>query len=106
MARAGAVSLDDVRHVAALARLDLTDEQARAFAGELNGILEHMAVLQDVDTSGVPEHSASREAMPLRDDHGPPIKLADPPASFAPQMRDGFFIVPRLATHAGEDADA
>ncbi|MGH7636051.1 MAG: Asp-tRNA(Asn)/Glu-tRNA(Gln) amidotransferase subunit GatC [Gemmatimonadaceae bacterium] len=106
MARADAVSLDEVRRVAALARLDLTDEQARAFAADLNGILEHMALLQEVETSGVAEYSSPGEAMRLRDDRGPPIPLADPPAAFAPQMRDGFFIVPRLATHGGEDAEA
>ena len=102
--RPDSVSLDDVRHVAALARLGLAEEQARALAGDLSGILEHMAVLKDVDTSGIAEHCASGDAMPLRDDHGPPMPLTDPPAAFAPQMRDGFFIVPRLATH--EDADA
>lgn len=106
MSRDDSVSLDDVRHVAALARLGLTDEQARALAADLTGILEHMAVLQDVDTSGVDEHSASGDAMPLRDDHGPPVPLTDPPAAFAPQMRDGFFIVPRLSTHGGGDAEA
>lgn len=104
MSPADAVSLDDVRHVAALAHLGLTDEQARALAGELNGILEHMAVLHTVDTSGIAEHSASGDPMPLRDDRGPPIPLTEPPAAFAPQMRDGLFMVPRLATH--EDADA
>lgn len=106
MARADAVSLDEVRRVAALARLDLTDDQAGALAADLNGILQHMAVLQEVETSGLAEYSASGDAMPLRDDRGPPIPLADPPAAFAPQMRDGFFLVPRLATHGGEDAEA
>lgn len=102
--RQDSVSLDDVRHVATLARVGLTEEQARTLAADLNGILEHMAVLQGVDAAGLAEHFASGDAMPLRGDHGPPIPLMDPPAAFAPQMRDGFFIVPRLATH--EDAPA
>jgi hypothetical protein len=44
--------------------------------------------------------------MPLRVDTGPPIPLARPPESFAPSMREGFFLVPRLASHedAAEDA--
>lgn len=100
----GAVSLDDVRHVAALARLGLTEEQLLALTRELNGILAHMAVLQDVDTTGVAEHSSTGDPMPLRDDRGPPIPLADPPVAFAPEMRDGFFIIPRLASH--EDVEA
>lgn len=101
--RFDAVSLDDVRHVARLARLGLTDEQTAAITPELNSILEHMAVLQGVDTSGIAEYRATATPLPLRADHGPPIPLADPPVVFAPQMRDGFFVVPRLATH--EDAE-
>jgi hypothetical protein len=37
--------------------------------------------------------------MPLRADHGPAAHLAARPETFAPLMRDGFFVVPRLATH-------
>ena len=33
---------------------------------------------------------------------GTPIPLALPRESFAPEMRDGFFLVPRLETHEGE----
>jgi aspartyl-tRNA(Asn)/glutamyl-tRNA(Gln) amidotransferase subunit C len=93
------VSVDDVRHVAALARLGLSEEQLTGLATELNTILEHMDVLNRVDTSGVSELGSLSERMRLRSDERPQMPLADPPESFAPQMRDGFFIVPRLATH-------
>ena len=39
---------------------------------------------------------------PLRVDGGNQVPLARPREAFAPAMRDGFFLVPRLATH--EDA--
>jgi hypothetical protein len=42
-------------------------------------------------------------SLPLREDHGPPVPLARPLASFAPRMKDGFLLVPRLATHAGDE---
>jgi aspartyl-tRNA(Asn)/glutamyl-tRNA(Gln) amidotransferase subunit C len=93
-----------------LARLGLTDERARELTQDLNGILEHMDVLGRVDTSGIEEATASVTAeeggggMRLREDKGPPIPLAEPPAAFAPEMRQGFFIVPRLATH--EDSES
>lgn len=96
------VSLDEVRHVARLARLGLTDAQVTAVAHDLNTILEHMDVLSRVDTKGVQEYIAAAAAMPLRVDHGA-IPLAAPAEGFAPEMRDGFFVVPRLATH--EDAE-
>lgn len=93
-----AVTLDDVRHIAALARLGLDDNRAEALVGELNMILRHMDVLSKVDTSSL----ASRTSMsgtPLRLDEGPQIPLEHPRESFAPSMRDGFFLVPRLSTH-------
>ena len=46
-------TIDDVRHIAALARLGLTDDRAASLLGELNTILAHMDVLSQVDTEGV-----------------------------------------------------
>lgn len=101
---ADSVTVDDVRHVAMLARLGISDERALELTRELNTILEHMSVLARVNTEGVPEASGVGAAgMRLRDDDGPAIPLAARPESFAPEMRAGFFIVPRLATH--EDAE-
>jgi aspartyl-tRNA(Asn)/glutamyl-tRNA(Gln) amidotransferase subunit C len=96
------VSLDDVRHVAALARVGVTHERAVELVSELNTILRHMDVLSSVDTSGVEIAPAAAEATTLRDDAGPAISLARPLETFAPKSRDGFFLVPRLDTH--EDA--
>jgi aspartyl-tRNA(Asn)/glutamyl-tRNA(Gln) amidotransferase subunit C len=104
---AAAVSVEDVRHVAALARLGLTEERARELTRDLNTILEHMDVLSRVDTKGVEEASGVGAAgMRLRKDHGPAIPLAEPPEAFAPEMRDGFFIVPRLSTHEDPETTA
>ena len=100
-----AVTVDDVRHVASLARLGLTDERARELTKDLNTILEHMSVLAKVKTGGVGEAAGVGAAgMRLRKDQGPPIPLEETPQAFAPEMRGGFFIVPRLATHTGLDA--
>ena len=94
------ISLAEVRNIASLARLGITDERARAIAVELNGILAHMQVLTEVDTSSVgPDNLWSAGKMPLRRDEGPPIALARAPNDFAPAIREGFFLVPRLATH-------
>ncbi len=102
-----AVTLDDVRHVASLARLGLGDERARVIMGELNTILEHMAVLQKVDTEGLEEAvGVGAAGAPLRPDSGPAIPLAREPEKFAPETRDGFFLVPRLATHEDSEDSA
>jgi aspartyl-tRNA(Asn)/glutamyl-tRNA(Gln) amidotransferase subunit C len=94
------VTIEDVRHIGALARLGLTDDRARSLVSELNTILEHMTALSRVDTTGVdPLTGVGVERAPLRDDAGPPVPLARAIHEFAPTERDGFFLVPRLATH-------
>ena len=99
-----AVSERDVRHVATLARLGLDPARIDALVRELNGILGHMEVLGAVNTEGAGAHGDDRQAsLPLREDAGPQVRLAFPREAFAPAMRDGFFLVPRLATH--EDGD-
>lgn len=92
------VTPDDVRHVARLARVGLDDARIPSLVRELNGILGHMDVLQQVDLSGVPE-SDTQAGAPLRDDALPSDGLRRAREDFAPAARDGFFLVPRLSTH-------
>lgn len=97
------VSEADVLHVATLARLGLEPERIPTIVAELNGILAHMDVLSKVDTSRMAAVTGVGAAgTPLRVDGGNQIPLARPREAFGPAMRDGFFLVPRLATH--EDA--
>jgi len=101
-----AIGPDDVRHVAALARLAVPESQLPELVGQLNGILSHMDALAKVKTTGVMATAGVGDAaMPLRTDIGPPIPLVRPLESSAPQMRDGFILVPRLATHEGPGDD-
>lgn len=51
------ISKDQVKHVAKLARLKLTDEEIERFSGQLSGIFDYMNVLNDIDTGGVLETS-------------------------------------------------
>jgi aspartyl-tRNA(Asn)/glutamyl-tRNA(Gln) amidotransferase subunit C len=98
------VTEDEVRHVATLARLGLDESRIPTIAAELNGILAHMEVLSKVDTSIVgPVTGVGAAGTPLRVDGGNLIPLARPREAFAPAMRDGLLLVPRLATH--EDVD-
>jgi aspartyl-tRNA(Asn)/glutamyl-tRNA(Gln) amidotransferase subunit C len=100
-----AIGSEDVRHIAALARLAVPESRIPELVSQLNGILSHMDALGQVDTSGVmAADGVGDAAMPLRADIGPPIPLVHPLADFAPQMRDGLLLVPRLATH-GDSAD-
>lgn len=95
-----AVTHDDVRNIAALARLGVAPERLDALVRELNGILEHMDVLQKVNTIGaIAVTGVGTVAQPLREDGGVPYPLDRPIESIAPEMRDGFILVPRLSTH-------
>ncbi len=93
-----AVSDADVLHVAALARLAIQTGRVPALVRELNGILDHMAVLETVDVSTV--FGDLRTPMPRRADAVAPIPLVRPLVEFAPAPRDGFLLVPRLSTHS------
>jgi aspartyl-tRNA(Asn)/glutamyl-tRNA(Gln) amidotransferase subunit C len=63
------ISREDVEHVAALARLHLTDEELDRMEGQLSRILEAIAVLQEVDTSHVgPTASVLPLENVMRDD--------------------------------------
>lgn len=93
------VTKDDVLHIAELARLGVDSQQAEALTRELSAILSHMDVLSKIDTSGLMRSIDSSAGTPLRPDVGVPCGIAGGLPSIAPAMRDGFFIVPRLATH-------
>jgi aspartyl-tRNA(Asn)/glutamyl-tRNA(Gln) amidotransferase subunit C len=95
-----AVTREDVLHIAELARLGVDAARADELTNELSAILGHMEVLSQVDTSSVPTSAGGEGGgTPLRPDVGVPPLMKGTLESFAPSMRDGFFIVPRLATH-------
>jgi aspartyl-tRNA(Asn)/glutamyl-tRNA(Gln) amidotransferase subunit C len=95
-----AVTRDDVLHIAELARLGVDGARADELTKELSAILAHMEVLSQVDTTTVPATTGiGAECTPLRPDVSVPPLMEKTLGSFAPAVRDGFFIVPRLATH-------
>lgn len=95
-----AVTRDDVLHIAQLARLGVDSTRADELTRELSSILEHMEVLSQVDTSSVaPAAGVGAGGTPLRTDDRVAPLMEGTLESFAPSMRDGFFIVPRLASH-------
>jgi aspartyl-tRNA(Asn)/glutamyl-tRNA(Gln) amidotransferase subunit C len=93
------VGEEDVRHVAELARLGLDPGRVEQLVRELNGILAHMERLAAVDTASASIEPLAAPALPLRPDDLAPIPLERRREAWAPMMRDGFFLVPRLATH-------
>jgi aspartyl-tRNA(Asn)/glutamyl-tRNA(Gln) amidotransferase subunit C len=95
-----AVTREDVLHIAELARLGVDAARADELTKELSAILAHMEVLSQVNTASVPTtEDVGTAGTPLRPDVGVSPLMKGTLESFAPAMRDGFFLVPRLATH-------
>lgn len=95
-----AVTDADVRKIADLARLSLADTAVLTLTAELNGILAHMDVLQQVDTSSVtPTAGIGADGAPLRGDAVSPAPMNATAESLTAETRDGFILVPRLSTH-------
>jgi aspartyl-tRNA(Asn)/glutamyl-tRNA(Gln) amidotransferase subunit C len=87
------ISRADVEHVAALARLGLTDDEVDRMAGQLNRILEAIGQLQSVDTSAVGPTAQviALENVMRPDDPRPPMErdaaLANAPLREGPHLR-------------------
>ncbi len=92
-----AISLDEVRHVARLARLDLDETEVLALQGELNALLGHFADIQGVDTSDLPpvSHAMSLTNVWSDDRVGVVLQRADALRN-APVSRAGLFVVPTI----------
>lgn len=87
----------DVRHVARLARLGLTDEEVASLRGQLSDILAYAEQVQEVATPDVPPTSHPYPlANVLRADEPRPSLPPEEALSTAPQPEDGRFQVPRI----------
>jgi len=99
------LSRDDVTHVAALARLGLTDDEVTRLQDQLSSILEHIAVLERLDTSAIPP-TAQVNALSnvMRDDVERPSLPREVVLANAPQETDGFFEVRAVLGGADEES--
>ncbi len=91
------ISESDVRHVALLARLALTDEQVSRLQSELNSVLGHIEQMQKLDLSDVEPTS---HPIPLRNVTRPDVirpGLSHELAIMnAPEAENGAFVIPRI----------
>jgi len=93
------MSVDEktVRHIARLARLAVTDDEARALQGELNAILDWVEQLSEVDTDGVePMTSVVATTMRMREDKVTDGNYPEIVVGNAPVTEDNYFVVPKV----------
>ncbi len=90
------VTKDDVRKVARLSRIAVSEERLEAMADELTGIMGWIEQLNEVDIEGVePMTSVVEVDMPTRSDKITDGGIRDQILANAPKSDDGFFVVPK-----------
>lgn len=97
------IQTGEVRKIAHLARLELTDAECAALEGDLNAILAYVAKLEELDTEGVPtlEHAAEAGDTWRDDANRPGLSQQDALAP-SPDTGQGCFSVPKIIEGATE----
>ena len=91
------VNTDQVRHIARLARIKMSDEEIGALVPELNNILGWIEQLAEVNTDGVePLTAVIDNKLRLRDDVVNDGGCRDEVLANAPGAEHGFFAVPKV----------
>ncbi len=91
------ISIDDVRHVAKLARLGLDESQLEQMAGELDTIIDSIGKISELDLADVKPTTHALEVVNVFGDDVPHESLSTEQAlSNAPDPEDGCFRVPRM----------
>ena len=104
-AASGGVSVEDVRHVADLANLELTPEELPRMARDLNAILGYIAQMDELDTAKIAPMAQVSEALGIElanagerlrlDKEKPSVDRAEVMAE-APESDGRFFKVPKV----------
>lgn len=92
-----ALSPDEVRRIAHLARLAVSDEQLEGYAGELSSILDFVDQMSAVDTTGVTPMAHPQQATQrLRRDVVTESNRRERYQAIAPAVERGLYLVPRV----------
>ncbi len=86
-----------VRRIARLARIKITDAEAKGLEAELSGILDWVKQLDEVDTSSVePMTRVVAQELKVRKDEVTDGDIADDVIRNAPVTEDHFYVVPKV----------
>ena len=91
------VTNDQVRHIAKLARIAMSDEELERLLPELNNILGWVEQLGEVNTDGIePLTAVIDQKLRLREDAVTDGDIRDQVLANAPEAQHGFFAVPKV----------
>ena len=91
------IDIEQVRKVANLARLELTEAEEEQFTGQLNNILEYVQQLDELDTADVPPTTRAIEVSNItRPDQLETFEDREKILDSAPEREEDFFKVPKI----------
>lgn len=99
------IARDDVKKLADLARLELSDSELDRYAHDLEQILSYVEQLRDVEVTGVEPTSHVTGLMNVLREDIPNDELpvtSDEVRQFAPAIRDGYLVVPQVLDKGDE----
>lgn len=92
-----ALNLDDIKRIAHLARIEVSDSEAQETLTKLSGILGLIEQMQAVDTTGIAPMSHSQDVTQrLREDVVTQTNQRELFQSIAPATQDGLYLVPKV----------
>jgi aspartyl-tRNA(Asn)/glutamyl-tRNA(Gln) amidotransferase subunit C len=91
------ISEEQVRHVATLARIALSDDSVSELQAQLSAILEHVDALSKLDLKDVEPtaHAVAVTNVTRADEVRPGLSRADALLN-APEQQDGAFLIPKF----------
>lgn len=91
------VSIEEVRHMARLSKLEINEQEETIFRRQFGDILDHMDILVKVDTTGIePLYSPSTQCEYTRPDIADNTRTQQQILANAPDTDGEYFIVPRI----------
>ncbi len=91
------INQDDIKKIAHLARINVSDEESELIEQRLTGIMNLIDAMQKVDTDGVEPMSHALEiSQPLRTDEVNETDLRKKTLALAPETEESLFIVPQV----------
>lgn len=87
------ISLDEVKHIAKLAKIKLSTEEIKTFAKQLESIIDYFDQLNEIDTKGVrPTSQVTGITNRLRQDNVGKYLNKDDTLRNAPKKKDNYFV--------------
>jgi len=91
------ITYDEIKKIAHLARIKITEEEANATIKKLSGILNLIEEMQKVETTNIsPMSHAQSVTQRLRDDIVTEINQTEKLQKIAPEVNGGLYIVPQV----------